>query len=73
LVFTSKFGGTAGKILFGIRIVGEDGNFIVVVAAFFRMTAGYAASAGFFMLGYRWVFRKKENLIWYDRLFATKA
>ncbi len=71
--FTHKFGGTVGKLLFGLRIVDENGAYVDKATAFWRMTAGYAASSSFFGLGYFWAFRKKEDLTWHDRFFGTKV
>lgn len=71
--FVTKFGGTLGKLLFKLRIVNEDGKYLDKATAFWRMTAGYSASALFFGLGYLWIFRHKENLSWHDRFFGTKV
>ncbi len=71
--FTHKFGGTPGKLLFGMRIVDDEGKFMDRATAFWRITAGYAASSTFFYLGYWWIFRKGENLAWHDRLFGTRV
>ena len=71
--FTHKFGGTIGKILFGLRIVDEGGSYIDKSTAFWRMTAGRAVSSSFFGLGYFWAFRKKEDLTWHDRFLGTKV
>lgn len=71
--FTYKFGGTIGKILFGLRIVDEGGSYIDKSTAFWRMTAGRAVSSSFFGLGYFWAFRKKEDLTWHDRFLGTKV
>ncbi len=71
--FTYKFGGTLGKLLFGMRILKDSGGYVDKRTAFWRMTAGYAASSVFMCLGYFWIFRKKENLAWHDRLFGTRV
>jgi uncharacterized RDD family membrane protein YckC len=71
--FTHKFGGTIGKILFGLRIVDEGGVYMDKATAFWRMTAGYAVSSTFLGLGYFWAFRKKEDLTWHDRFLGTKV
>src|SRR3989304_299071 len=71
--FTHKFGGTIGKILFGLRIVDEGGVYMDKATAFWRMTAGYAFSSPFLGLGYFWAFRKKEDLTWHDRFLGTKV
>ena len=71
--FTHKFGGTVGKLLFGLRIVDENGVYIDKATAFWRITVGYTISSGFLGLGYLWAFRKKEDLTWHDRFFGTKV
>src|SRR3990172_12595429 len=59
--FTHKFGGTVGKLLFGLRIVDGNGAYIDKATAFWRMTVGYTISSTFLGLGYFWAFRKKED------------
>ncbi|KKS07264.1 MAG: hypothetical protein UV83_C0016G0005 [candidate division WWE3 bacterium GW2011_GWE2_43_18] len=71
--FTHKFGGTIGKLLFGLRIVDGNGAYIDKATAFWRMTVGYTISSTFLGLGYFWAFRKKEDLTWHDRFLGTKV
>src|SRR3989339_178529 len=71
--FTHKFGGTIGKLLFGLRIVDGNGTYIDKATAFWRMTVGYTISSTFFGLGYLWAFRKKEDLTWHDRFLSTRV
>ena len=71
--FTHKFGGTIGKLLFGLRIVDGSGAYIDKATAFWRMTVGYTISSTFLGLGYFWAFRKKEDLTWHDRFLGTKV
>ncbi len=72
-IFSYKYGGSVGKLLFGMRIIDAQGKYMDRTTAFWRMTAGYAVSAGFLFLGFFWIFRRKENLAWHDRIFDTKV
>ena len=57
---TSKFGGTGGKLLFGLHVVGEDDEFISFARAIGRYFS-YILS-GFFFVGYIMVaFTKKKQ------------
>lgn len=72
--FVSKFGGTLGKLLMGIRIVDQNTeNFIRKRTAFFRYTAGYMFSSQFIGLGFMKILKHPAKLAWHDELFNTKV
>ncbi len=72
--FTSKFGGTIGKLIFGLKIVNkETGVLLDRKQAFYRLILGYAFSNEFFGLGYLKVIKSKDKLAWHDELFETKV
>ena len=72
--FTAKFGGTIGKLIFGLKVLDRDSvGHIEMKRAFLRYIIGYAFSAKFFFLGFIRVFKNKEKLTWHDELFNTKV
>lgn len=74
IYFTSKFGGTIGKLLCGLKIVDNDNdNLLDNKTAFYRIFAGYTFSASFFWVGYFKIITSPENRGWHDRLFNTKV
>lgn len=72
--FTTKLGGTLGKLLLGLRIENRDSSeFIDRSRAFYRATLGYIFSAQLFGLGFWRIIKNEENLAWHDDLFFTKV
>jgi uncharacterized RDD family membrane protein YckC len=72
--FMSKFGGTVGKLLYGIKVVdGETGNNISLKTALWRVTAGYTFSFQFLGLGYLKIIKHPEKLTWHDEMFNTRV
>ena len=72
--FVSKFGGTLGKLLFGLRIVDQSTNeFLNLKRAFFRQVLGYAFSGVLVGLGFFRIIKNPDNLGWHDELFDTKV
>jgi uncharacterized RDD family membrane protein YckC len=72
--FVSKFGGTPGKLLFGIRIIRDssDEN-LDLKTALLRSTAGYSFSAAFFGLGFWRMLKNESRLTWHDELFGSRV
>lgn len=74
IYFMVRFGGSLGKIVFGLKIVDKDTtNYLDYKTALYRVLIGYAFSAAFFGLGFLRVFKNNENLAWHDELFNTKV
>lgn len=72
--FISKFGGTLGKLACGMKVHDYDsGEKLDKKTAFYRFTAGYAFSSGFFGLGFWRIIKHDQNLGWHDELFGTKV
>jgi uncharacterized RDD family membrane protein YckC len=70
----AHFGGTIGKLLFGIRIVDYTTNeHISMKTALWRMTAGYAFSGVLLCLGFWRIISNPEKLGYHDDLFNTKV
>lgn len=67
----SKFGGTLGKLLMGLRIQHEEGKYLSLKDAFIRLTLGRAVSGLFFGLGYLWIFRNGKHQAWHDIVNET--
>jgi len=73
-ILISKFGGTLGKLLFGLRVENRDSNELIdKKRAFYRSTLGYIFSGQIFGLGFWRIIRNEENLAWHDELFFTKV
>ena len=73
-IFISKFGGTLGKLLFGLRVENRDSNELIdKKRAFYRSTLGYIFSGQIFGLGFWRIIKNEENLAWHDELFFTKV
>jgi len=68
---TSRFGGTIGKLIVGLRVVDEKGEFLTDRRAFFRCTVGYFVSGLFFGLGYFWIIKDNKNQGWHDQISET--
>lgn len=62
----SKFGGTPGKMLFGLKITNEKGGLISFKKAIFRTYIGHFTSFLFFGLGYFWIFKDKKRRGFHD-------
>jgi len=73
-VFTAKYGGTFGKLLFGLRVENRDSNELIdKKRAWYRFTLGYFFSAQLFGLGFWRIIKNEESLAWHDELFFTKV
>uniref|UniRef100_A0A7C4XGE2 RDD family protein n=1 Tax=candidate division WWE3 bacterium TaxID=2053526 RepID=A0A7C4XGE2_UNCKA len=74
ILFLCKFGGTIGKLLFGMQVFdSETGGFLTPKKAFFRTFAGYAFSSQFMGLGFLKINKKRNNMAWHDELFSTEV
>ncbi|MEK7498102.1 MAG: RDD family protein [Patescibacteria group bacterium] len=69
---TSKFGGTIGKIVVGIKVVNEKGGKISFYRAIFRNYIGYTVSSTIAFLGFIWILiDKKDHRAWHDLISGT--
>lgn len=74
IYFTARFGGSLGKIIFGLKILDRDtDNFIDYKTVLYRMLVGYSFSGAFFGLGFLRVIKNSNNLAWHDELFNTRV
>ncbi len=74
IYFVTRFGGTLGKLLFGVQIFDTETNkFLTKKQAFFRSFAGYALSSQLFGYGYFRILTNKSNLGLHDEVFGTKV
>jgi uncharacterized RDD family membrane protein YckC len=71
--FISRFGGTLGKLIMGIKVLNEESNYIDFKTAFLRQTAGYVFSLQFFGLGFWRLLKNPYKRAWHDDLFGTKV
>jgi len=70
-IFISKFGGTLGKLLFGLRVENRDSNELIgKKRAFYRSTLGYIFSGQIFGLGFWRIIKNEENLAWHVALLV---
>lgn len=74
IYFTSRFGGTLGKRLFGLRVLGQDtGLYIDVKTSLYRYFVGYTFSSLFLFLGFFRIIWNENKLGWHDELFDSKV
>ncbi|GEM_PF-2408990 len=66
-LMTSRFGGSLGKLLTGIKVTDETGNLLTVKRSIFRHTIGYTFSYTFFGLGYLAIIKDKLKQGWHDK------
>ena len=72
MYFVSKYGGTIGKLIFGLKIRRDDNEeFLDRRAAFLRTILGYIYSSKFFGAGYLKIIKSDDNIAWHDELFST--
>jgi uncharacterized RDD family membrane protein YckC len=69
--FISTLGGTPGKLLTGISIVGPDGKNLSFWRAFFRNYIGYMVSGVLMGAGFVWIIIDKERRGWHDQIADT--
>jgi uncharacterized RDD family membrane protein YckC len=70
-VFLQGFAGkTIGKMIFGIRIIRDDGESIGLWDAFVRWL-GYFISAFFIFIGFIWAFFDSKSQAWHDKFAGT--
>lgn len=70
--FVSIYGGTLGKLAFGLKITSEN-KLLDKKTAFYRATAGYAFSSVFLYLGFIKILTNKDHSAWHDQLFYTNV
>ena len=71
VILTSLYGGTPGKLLTGLNVVGIDGKRISFKTAFYREIVGKFASGCFLSLGYVWIFKDLKHRGWHDLIAGT--
>jgi uncharacterized RDD family membrane protein YckC len=64
--FVSKFGGTPGKLLVGIKVTREDGKPLSFQRSLFRTFVGVPVSSLFLGLGYFYIFKDEKRRGWHD-------
>ncbi len=67
----SKFGGTLGKLIFGIEVAYEDGSRVSFKRALFREYIAKLASNSLFGVGYYYIFKNEKKQAWHDMLSDT--
>jgi uncharacterized RDD family membrane protein YckC len=65
--FTSRFGGTIGKLLTGLRVTDADGKLLDFKYSFFRQTVGYMFASLLFWVGLLAIIRDKNKQGWHDK------
>ena len=70
-LMVSKFRGTPGKLLMGLRIQKDQGDRLTLKEAFLRITLGHMVSGLFFSLGYLWIFKNEKRKCWHDIIQGT--
>jgi uncharacterized RDD family membrane protein YckC len=70
ILFWTAIGQTPGKILLGVRIVGQDGKRISFLQAIIRYL-GYLLSTLALFLGFGWILIDNRRQGWHDKLART--
>ena len=63
----SRFGGTVGKLLTGIKITDQNGDNLTFLKAIFREAGLKRISVFLFGLGFWWMIKDKEKQTWHDK------
>ena len=70
-VFLEGYGGkTIGKMVMGIKVIGDDGDSIDIVKAFTRWAFSFF-SASFFFIGFLWALFDTKSQTWHDKIAST--
>ncbi|QQG41974.1 MAG: RDD family protein [Candidatus Woesebacteria bacterium] len=67
----SRFGGTVGKLVIGIKVVLADGHLLSFWKAFFRDRIAYIVSGVLLWLGFIWILVDKERRAWHDQIAGS--
>src|SRR3989344_2455 len=73
IFFTHYFGGPIGKLLTGLRVINENGNYISLKRSFFRHTVGYQFSTILFGLGFLAIIKDPQKQGWHDKVVGSKV
>mgnify|MGYP001176811683 CR=1 FL=1 len=68
--FHGATGRTPGKMILGLKVIGEDGTPLTFGAAFLR-SVGYLISSVVLNLGFLWVAFDKKKQGWHDKIAGT--
>ena len=71
-LFHAAFGQTVGKMMMGIKVVGDDQKPAGLGAAFLRWS-GYLLSLAPMALGFLWTAFDPDRRAWHDRLAGTRV
>ena len=63
---THKFGGTIGKLMWGLGVVNESGKLLSFRQSLFRTYIGRPVAMVFFGMGYIWIFIDQKRRGWHD-------
>ena len=64
----SRFGGSVGNMLTGVKVVSERGVNLTFWRAVFRSTIGALVSSMFLCLGYIWILVDQKRQGWHDQI-----
>ena len=70
-LFTSRYGGTLGKLVTGLRVVDEEFNYLTDKRSVFRHTIGYFVSLMFLGFGYLWMLKDRKSQAFHDKVSHT--
>lgn len=73
IFFTHYFGGPIGKLLTGLKVVNENGNYLSLKRSIFRHTVGYQFSAILFGLGFLAIIKDPQKQAWHDKAVGSKV
>ena len=69
----ATFGGSIGKLICGLEVVNEKGDYLTFKQAFLRTYVGYVFSSLFLWAGCFWALRDKEHLTWHDMMIGSRV
>ncbi len=72
-ILTYYFGGTFGKLLFGLTVVDHQNKSLSFKKLLFRHSIGYQFSAVIFGLGYLAILKHPQRLAWHDQIVESKV
>jgi uncharacterized RDD family membrane protein YckC len=71
ILFTHFLGGTPGKLMTGLRVVGENEKPLSFKRILFRQTIGYSFSWILFGLGYFAIIKDPKKQAWHDKTVGS--
>ncbi|MDO8551545.1 MAG: RDD family protein [bacterium] len=72
-LLTVWWGGSLGKLITGLQVIGENGGRLTLKRSIFRYTVGYSFSAVFLGLGFLAVIKDPQKQAFHDKAIGSKV